>query len=645
MAKLVPPGGENRTMVKYAEIPEHVLNAVYAAEDADFKTNPGFDISGVMRAAWNQVSGGEGGGSTITQQYIKKATGNEEKSVTRKALEIVKAYKMNNTYTKEEIITAYLNTVYFGRSAYGIAAAAQAYYGNKPLKELSPSEAALLAGMIQSPGRYKDQPYMEKRWNYVMDQMVDKKWLSAADRKAAKFPTLIPVEQARPKGISGPRAHIQRAVFEELEREAGLSEDEIYKGGLTIKTTIQDPIQAKAEAAVSEVLDGEPDNLRTAMVAVNPKNGEILAYYGGKDGAGQDWAQVRQEPGSSFKPFDLVALLQQGKGLGETFDGSNGREFGNITVNNSEGGSCGKECTVKEAMRKSINTVFYDMALNATGTQKVADAAHAAGIKSPLEGANGGPPDGNIAIGGGTTQVSTYEMASAYATFAAQGTYRKPHLVTEVLGPEGGVFWKPDQASLDGVAAFDKANAEKNKKIARNVTEALEPVLDYSDLKCADGRECAGKTGTHQLGETEDNAKAWMVGYTPQVSAAVSMTAEDEQGHQLPVKNAREGIVYGSGLPGEIWQKFMDSYLDGAPKEGFGKFEPIGKDAPKKTSSQQKPPDQSEQPPTQSEQPPSEPEDPTTDPSEPEEPTDPGPTIIPTFPNNNGRGNDPPDGG
>ncbi|MCA1655842.1 MAG: transglycosylase domain-containing protein, partial [Pseudonocardiaceae bacterium] len=204
MSTIVPSGG-NRTMVEYDEIPETVLNAVYAAEDADFKTNPGFDISGVLRAGWNQVTGGTGGGSTITQQYIKIATKNDEQSYTRKALEVVKAYKMNNTYTKPQIITAYLNTIYFGRSAYGIVAAAKAYYG-KELDQLTPSEAALLAGMIQSPGRDRDSEYMQSRWDFVMDQMVDKNWLSSADREAAAFPTLIPHDEARPQAITGPGA-------------------------------------------------------------------------------------------------------------------------------------------------------------------------------------------------------------------------------------------------------------------------------------------------------------------------------------------------------------------------------------------------------------------------------------------------------
>lgn len=593
MSKIVPPGG-NRTMVTYNELPKTVLHAVFAAEDAGFESNPGFDITGVMAAGWNQVSGGTGGGSTITQQYIKKATGNDQASgvsgISRKATEVVKAYKMTNTYTKEEIITAYLNTIYFGRGANGIVAAGQAYFGKK-LKDLTPSEAALIAGMIQLPGNDNDQDpkdnaYMHRRWDFVMNQMVEKNWLSATDRKASAFPTLIPRDQARPQAITGPRALIQTAVLAEVKKETGMDLETLQRKGYTIQTTIDPNAQALAEAAVNDVTATQPTNWLPAMTAVNPKNGEIIAYYGGKDGNGLDWAKQRQEPGSSFKPFDLVALLEKGIetgqdfGLGTEYDGTSGRKFGNDPnskpIKNAGGDSCGKNCTVALAMKKSINTVFYDIALNTVGTQAVADAAHQAGIKAPLVGSSGGAPDGNIAIGGGTTQVSTVEMASAYATFAANGIYRAPHLVKQILTPDGGVVWQPDQASLNGSAAFDANNSSTNQKIARNVTEALLPIADYSKVPCDNKRPCASKSGTHQLGDTAENAKAWYVGYTPQISVAVALGAE-ENNKIVAVKDKSGGNISGAKGPGKIWQEFMNNYLKGVPVEKFSNFVPIGK--------------------------------------------------------------------
>ncbi|MFL6123329.1 transglycosylase domain-containing protein, partial [Actinophytocola sp.] len=657
-SKVVPEDGLTRTFVRYDEIPDVVKHAVFAAEDAQFMTNPGFDISGVLSAVKNQVTGGTGGGSTITQQYIKQATGDDEASgvggLTRKALEVVKAYKMNNTYNKEDILTAYLNTIYFGRSANGIVAAAQAYYG-KALKDLTPSEAALLAGMIQLPGRYRDDAYMHKRWNYVINQMSEKGWLSPADRQAAKFPQMIGLDKARPSAIQGPGAHIQKAVLDEVEDKTGLSLAQLKQRGYTIVTTIDKNAQSLAEQAVDSVMASQPTNLLPALVAVNPANGEVLAYYGGKNGNGLDWAKTRQEPGSSFKPFDLVALLEKGKGLGETYDGTSGRQFtpgGPKIRNSSNDSSCGKECSVALAMKKSVNTVFYDIALNEVGTQRVADAAHQAGIASNLQGANGAAPDGNIAIGGGTTMVSTVEMAGAYATFASGGIKRTPHLVKKILTPDGKTFWDPDQSVTAGTPAFDQQDSNHNQQIARNVTESLLPIPKYSHIECANNRLCAGKTGTHQLGETADNAKAWMVGYTPQVSVAVSMAGE-ENGKQVPLKTNTGKIVYGSTLPGPIWQKFMNSYLNGAQKMTFGPYKPIGK-APADEDDSGKKKDnnrpsgnnnntQTNDNPSTENPPPDHHNDPSTDPSSPgnEPPGSTQPTggqCIPPLCNTNGPG-------
>ncbi|WP_211289029.1 transglycosylase domain-containing protein, partial [Actinophytocola xinjiangensis] len=577
ITEMLPPDGQNRRMVRYEELPEQVKNAVFAAEDAEFMTNPGFDIAGVMRAAWNQLSGGQGGGSTITQQYIKKATGNEEKSITRKALEVVQAYKMNNTYSKEDIITAYLNTIYFGRGAYGIAAAAKAYY-DKELKDITPSEAALLAGMIQSPSRFDEPEYMTRRWEFVLGQMVNNGWFPAEQAKTEKFPQPEDWEKLRTKALTDYRAHIQRRVMDELARDAGITEQDIFQQGLVIKTTIDPAAQKAAVESVKNVMDDESKNILPALVAVKPGSGEIVAYYGGNNGIGTDWAAAEQEPGSSFKPFDLVALLQKGMGLGEDYDGTSGRTFEGreAPVRNAGGDdSCGKECTVAKAMEKSVNTVFYEIAVEIVGTKAVRDAARQAGITSDLNGdkPEDAAPDGNISIGGGDTRVSTMEMASAYATFAAGGIYNKPHLVSEVRYPDGTVKWTPTQTTKN---AFDKNDPDNNAKIARNVTESLMPVLEHSDLECDGDWECAGKTGTHQFGNTDDNAKAWMVGYSREISAAVSMGAEKDK-KQIPLINSDGDIVYGSGLPGEIWLDFMNRYHKNKEPKDFPEFEAIGK--------------------------------------------------------------------
>ena len=592
-SELTKIAAEGATMVTYKQIGPTMLHAAYAAEDATFETNDGFDITGILRAGWNQVTAGTGGGSTITQQYIKKATEHEEKTLTRKATEIVKAYKMNNTYNKEDIITAYLNTIYFGRGATGVQAAAQAYY-KKDVGQLAPAEAAFIAGVIQSPARSANLEYTTRRWNFVMDQMVKNGWLSAADRQAAKYPTPLPKDDTKINALTGPKALIQREVLNEVQRETGLSPDEVQELGLTIETTIDPRAQQVAEESVASVMKGQPDNLRPALVAVDPNTGSVRAYYGGTDGVGLDWAQVIQEPGSSFKAFDLVAFLEQGKGLGETFDGTSGRDIGGRPVRNAGGKSeCGKECTVAKAMELSVNTVFYDMVLNTTGTKSVRNAAYQAGVakkvttfdkegtektKELLGGEDGPNPDANISLGGGQTQVRTVDMAAAYSSFANGGTRRAPHLVNKVLNANGSARYEWHD---DAKPAFDATSPEMNGKIARNVTEALLAVPKHSNIECKDAKrhQCAGKTGTQQYDnqlnpKADQNSKAWMVGYTPSISSAVSMSAQTNE----PIKNAKGQIVFGSGLPGQIWKTFMDAYLAPIKDEpDWPKFDPIGK--------------------------------------------------------------------
>ncbi|MCG8920159.1 penicillin-binding protein, partial [Actinokineospora sp. PR83] len=603
MARLAESGG-NRIMLKSGEIPDTLLHAVYAAEDQTFETNSGFDLMGIMRAVWNQATGGGGGGSTISQQYIKKASGNEDPTLSRKWVEVVKSYKMNKTYSKDDIIAAYLNTIYFGRGAYGIAAAAQAYYGISDVNQVTKSQAAVLAGMIQTPANGKVVAYQKQRWDYVTNRMISNNWMTTAEKTAQPFPEPIPPSEGQLAALPGPRQGFSDLVTDEL-KTYGITEEQVKRNGYVITLTIDQNAQTMAEKAVADVMAGQPANLHPALVAVDPASGAIRAYYGRAKGLDLDYAGAKQEPGSAFKPFDLVGLLEKGKGLGEVYD-TTARSFDPKCKNNPYSDSdckvvknasvpkCGKSCTVAEAMKESLNVVFSDMVYNDVKPAGVAEAAKKAGILSPLDAAAG---DINIAIGGGATQVTTVDMASAYATFAANGTYRKPHLVQKVTYPDGGVVF--DAAARPELAekpAFDAEDATRNQQIARNVTEALLPIPEYSKIGCAGGRQCAGKTGTHQYvdttgKETPDNAKAWMVGYTPQLSTAVSMSGGDEKNtpESRILHDAEGNKIYGSGLPGKIWKEFMDSYHQNLPKAAFGKYVPIGKTESRQSDNDNKP--------------------------------------------------------
>ncbi|SDX29838.1 Membrane carboxypeptidase (penicillin-binding protein) [Amycolatopsis xylanica] len=601
MGKMLPPKGGDRKIVKPEEIPDTVKHAVYAAEDATFETNSGFDVTGILRAVFNQLTGGKGGGSTISQQYIKKATENEAPTLTRKWTELVKSFKMTNQQEKPDILASYLNTIFFGRRADGIGAAAKAYFG-KDIKDLTQAEAAYLAGAIQGPSRTGNAEYMTKRWNFVMDQLVANKWMTKADRDAAQMPTPIALDDLKDQSEGSPDYFISKKVLAELS-EQGFDEDKLFSGGYKIQTTIDPKAQEYAKQSVDEGMKGQTDeNMLNALVAVDPKTGGVIAYYGGPEQVkdadgntklGQDWASIPHNPGSSMKAYDLAAFLKMNKGLGETFDGTNNRKIGDRTIRNAgESSSCSEQCTVKEAMAISANTVFYDMVYK-MGYDKVITAAKDAGIKDKPDGPAVLGKDNNISLGGGTTVATAEDMAASYATFAGDGLRRERHFVLKLTNSADEVAYEP---KIEGVPAFASNDPEKSKQIAVNVTEALKGVITSTKTlgKCPTGHECAGKTGTQQYDYTKGkdpanyadrNAQTWMVGYTPSISTAVWVGGDGNKA--LHGKDGKP--IFGSTIAGPIWKNFMNLYLTGKPAEKFPAFKPIGKDPGQVTTSSKKP--------------------------------------------------------
>ncbi|WP_447004919.1 transglycosylase domain-containing protein [Saccharothrix isguenensis] len=588
----IAQGDANRTLVKYDDLPDSIKDAVMAAEDPTFMTNVGFDLTAIARAGYYQLKGEQSGGSGLTQQYVKQATEEDGMTLSRKFNEAVTAYKMSQQQDKKDILTAYLNTIYFGKGAYGIKTAAKAYFGHDDLKNLTHSQAALLAGMIQNPGRDWQPAYLRERWNYVMDQMVKHKMIEATYRASEQFPEPLP--GADQSGLSGPRLHILQQVKQEMV-DIKWPVEKLKKIGGTVQTTIDPPMQLAAEQSVAEVLANQTPGLKSSLTAIDPHTGAVKAYYAGEDGVGLDYAKgTLQEAGSSFKPFDLVAALKAGKGLGSTYDGRSPKTFNNvgdrpITIRNSSdpGNSCGEYCSIRKAMEMSLNTVFYEMVLE-IGTKPVAEAAHGAGIpktvnmggveKQLLVNENGGPPNAGIAIGGGEAQVRPFDMASAYASFASRGVYHEPFFISRILDSEG----KALHHHIDNTRPAFDSDPIMSRDIADNVTESLKPVLTYAKIPCAE-RECAGKTGTHELPDNAgQNSKAWMVGYTPSLSAAVWMGRD--MGNE-PLQDARGNPIFGGGLPGQIWKKFMDKALAGTAAETFAKAKPLHqyKELPKPT--------------------------------------------------------------
>ena len=413
IAKIVPPEG-NRVDVNIDQIPVHVRDAVMAAEDRDFYSNPGFSFSGFARAAKNNIFGGDvQGGSTITQQYVKNALVGSQRSglggIVRKAKELVISTKMSSEWSKDQVLQSYLNIIYFGRGAYGIGAASKAYF-DKPVEQLTVADGALLAALIQQPSGLDPATNPDgalERWNWVLDGMVEIGALSQTDRAAQVFPPTVPPDLARVQNqTTGPNGLIERQVQKELLDLFDISEQTLNTEGLQVTTTIDPKAQSAAESAVTETMEGQNPDMRSAVVSIDPKTGGVKAYYGGSDAQGFDFAQAGLPTGSSFKVFALVAALEQGIGLGYQVD-SSPVEVNGIKITNVEGGGCGT-CNIAEALKRSLNTAYYRLMLKLkNGPSDVAAAAHQAGIADSFPGVEhtlsedgkGGPPNNGIVLG------------------------------------------------------------------------------------------------------------------------------------------------------------------------------------------------------------------------------------------------------
>ncbi len=574
VGRYVPEEG-NRIVVSLSQVPMHVQKAVLAAEDRSFRSNPGFDIGGIARAIGEQLTGGSGGGSTITQQYIKVVTGDDEYSLLRKFREVIVAAKITKRESKDQILQDYLNTIYFGRGAYGIQAASRAYFG-KNVQDLTVSDAAVLAGLIRSPSLLDpdiDLATAQVRWNLVLSGMVEQGWLSPGDRAVQQYPKTLPLSQAsRELGVpTDDRAHIVDRVLQELDSQ-GITRAQLAEGGGRILTTIDPRAQQLARDAARAELRGQPGNLRSSLVAIDPRSGAVIAYYGGSEGNGFDLAGgPAWNPGSAFKPFTMVAALERGIGMYSVYDGQSPLVIDGRSYANSESLNYPK-LTLKQAMTQSVNTAFLRLAHD-VGAQAIRDAAIQAGIPGEINGkrAMAEPDSGEPGIGItlGQYPVHTIDMASGYATFAADGVRHEPFFVREYDNSHGSVEYQ----HLDKPQpAFDQTDPTHNAQLARNVTATLTDVARSSQIPLAGGRQVAAKTGTSQLGDTGHNSTAWTVGYTPSISTAVWVGDPTN----AAIKNANGADIFGRGLPGEIWQRFMNVYLQGTRSEVFRPFELIG---------------------------------------------------------------------
>jgi penicillin-binding protein 1A len=563
---------EDRISVPLEELPEVLTQAVLATEDRDFFEHGGIDPVGIGRALYQDVRGtsqSRQGGSTITQQYVKNAYLTSERSLTRKVKEAVLAVKLERELDKDEILERYLNTIYFGRGAYGVGAASRAYFG-KDIRQIGLPEASYLAGLIRSPGPADAQDYPDeaaRRRRTVLVAMADEGHIDAAQRDevdAMGFDYVVPRRDRRKmqlradwQGIGA--EHFVEAVRQQVAERYG--EDTLYGGGLRIYTSIDRDLQAAAWEAVTTTLD-QPDDPAGALVAVD-EAGRVVAMMGGRDweaekvnlAMGQAGGGSGRQAGSAFKPFVLAEAIQQGISLNTKFNSPGQMVFPNAnagedwTVRNYGGTEQGV-LDLPDATRVSSNTAYAQLMLE-VGPEAVVDLANQMGITAELPAVN------SLVLG--TGEVSVLDMASAYSTFANRGVHNDPILVTKVEQvDEEGRTSVLDTATPSG----DRVLTEEEADL---VTYCLEMVIDAGTGRAADiGRAVAGKTGT-----TQENRDAWFVGYGPRITAAVWMGYPGAPGEEPRFMDDVHGrAVTGGSFPAEIWATFMRVAADKVPDWG-----------------------------------------------------------------------------
>ena len=553
---------EDRVPVPLRAVPHVLRNAVIAVEDSAFFEHQGVSVRGLVRAVRTNVSSGEvaEGGSTITQQLVKNSILSADRTYDRKAKEAVLAVRMERELTKHEILESYLNTVYFGQGAYGVSAAARRFF-DKDLAAITLPEAALLAGMISSPQSFdpvrRPEAALERR-RHALDRMVAEGHATAAEADAAAS-TPLPTSVA--KDVAQPTDHfteeVRRQLFADSRLGATPAEREalIFRGGIKVHTTLDPATQAVAEQAVRERLPESP--FTAALVAIDPGDGAVKALVGGPNFAEAKYnlaTQGSRQAGSSFKTIALAAWLAAGRTPEDLVDATAPCTFPMPesdppawNVDNYDGGS-GQVLvtTLREATVKSSNCAYARLSLT-LGPDKIVELARKLGLSRPM------PAVPSIVLG--SAEVSPLEMASVYATLAADGIRRPPVFIRRVEGRDGKVL-------LENAPAEERV---LEPQVARSITDVLRGVVERgTGRRAAIGRPAAGKTGTAQ--EWRD---AWFAGYTPQLAAAVWMGAPTGQVSMIGVAGTN---VTGGSFPAAIWGQFMSAAM--APLE-VKDFDPV----------------------------------------------------------------------
>ncbi|MFG2340302.1 transglycosylase domain-containing protein [Streptomyces yangpuensis] len=598
-SQIARDGEVNRVNVPLSQIPLTVQEAVLAAEDRDFYSERAVDPKAMVRAAWNTATGkGTQSGSTITQQYVKNYYLGQEQTIKRKAKEFFIAIKLGREKSKAYILEGYLNTSYFGRNAYGIQAASQAYYG-KDVSGLTTAEGAYLATLLNSPSAFDVVSHPQSRtralarWNYVLDGMVKKGWLPAAERATTRFPEPGKVRAAA--GLSGQRGYLVEAIKEFILDRKILDDQTLAEGGYRITTTIDRRHQADLVAAVDDQMLGklDPDTrradrvVRAGGVSIDPSTGKVVAMYGGVDYTRQyvnNATRHDYQVASTFKPFVFASAVENGSRTQDgrritphtLYNGDNKRPVvgGRIRfAPENEGQISYGNITVNTATDLSVNAVYAQMAVD-VGTARVKKTAIDLGIPEDTPNFVVGP-----AMALGTLQASVLDMTQAYATLADHGR-RTPYTFLEEIAKGGDKIALPERPSVQAIS----------REAADTTTSMLVSVVDNGTgtAALAAGHPAAGKTGTGEL-----DRSAWFAAYTPNLVTVVAMMGQDPDTGTLESLYGAlgESRIGGGGYPARIWAAYTKTALEGTDPVDFElDLQPGAEQPPPPPSTQSDPP-------------------------------------------------------
>ncbi|MGI8750501.1 MAG: transglycosylase domain-containing protein [Thermoleophilaceae bacterium] len=579
LAKLT--GNQNRILVKDTDISANMENAVIAIEDRRFYQHEGVDYKGIARALSQDVLRREAvqGGSTITQQFVKNALAAQaNRSVFQKLREAALAYHLERKWSKQKVLTQYLNSVYFGNGAYGVEAAARTYFGGSPdtpqsptgqptaavapsgaaaiglkdrvARELTPSQAALLAGIIASPSMYdpvENPRTAKKRRDTVLSRMREQKVITEDQYRDALDDALPTEEEVHPPQPESRQPYFTSWLTQQLVDR--YKAPAVFSGGLDVQTTLDPELQSAADKAIAGRLSGAGPS--ASLVAIENRTGKIRAMVGGTNYQSKPFnlaTNGHRQPGSSFKPFTLIQALDDGVDPNSTF-ASQKKSLpiaggGRFEVNNYEGDYSGV-ASLASATARSDNSVYAELGLK-TGTKKIARLARRMGVRTPVS------TNPAMTLGGLKEGLTPLELAYAYSTLANHGMRVSGSLASSPDGP----------VAIDRVKGAGRDDADKRRahrvfpaKVGEVAEQMLAGVISGGTGKAAQiGEFAAGKTGT-----TENYGDAWFVGYNRQLTVAVWVGYPDKLKEMKTEYHG--GPVAGGTYPAEIWHDFMTSFI------------------------------------------------------------------------------------